>query len=113
MLDLDNIVVGYGDITCLRNVSLNVRSGEIVTLIGANGAGKSTTLRTISGLLAPRSGRITFEGTDIGGLNPDRIVALPASLGAAQAVLRYALGWRATDARFWAGAHERAQAPHA
>ncbi len=76
MLKLESIVVGYGDITCLRNVSLEVRRGEIVTLIGANGAGKSTTLRTISGLLVPRSGSITFEGREIAGFGPDAIVAL-------------------------------------
>ena len=76
MLTVSGIVAGYDDVICLRGVSLEVREGEIVTLIGANGAGKSTTLRTISGLLAPRGGEILFEGTPIHGLGPDRIVAM-------------------------------------
>jgi branched-chain amino acid transport system ATP-binding protein len=76
LLKLENIVVGYGDITCLRNVSLEVHRGEIVALIGANGAGKSTTLKTISGLLVPRSGSITFDGADVAGFGPDAIVAM-------------------------------------
>jgi branched-chain amino acid transport system ATP-binding protein len=76
MLELKNLQVGYDDVTVLRDVSLTVNEGEIVTLIGANGAGKSTTLRTISGLVAPRSGHIKFQGRSIAGLAPDRIVAL-------------------------------------
>jgi branched-chain amino acid transport system ATP-binding protein len=76
LLELDRLVVCYGDIVCLREVSLQVRQGEIVTLIGANGAGKSTTLKTISGLLAPRQGTIRLEGQDIGGLSPDVVVSL-------------------------------------
>ena len=76
MLELESLVVCYGDIVCLRGVSLQVRPGEIVTLIGANGAGKSTTLKAISGLVAPRQGSIRFEGRDIGGLGPDVIVSL-------------------------------------
>ena len=62
MLTLENVNVYYGGIHALRDVSLRVEAGEVVTLIGANGAGKSTTLRAITGLLAPRSGRIRFEG---------------------------------------------------
>jgi branched-chain amino acid transport system ATP-binding protein len=76
MLTLTGVMAGYDDVACLRGVSLEVRKGEIVTLVGANGAGKSTTLRTISGLLAPRGGEIVFEGHSIAGLTPDRIVAL-------------------------------------
>jgi branched-chain amino acid transport system ATP-binding protein len=62
MLVLENLDVFYGAIHALRNVSLTVNAGEVVTLIGANGAGKSTTLRAITGLLTPRSGRVMFEG---------------------------------------------------
>jgi branched-chain amino acid transport system ATP-binding protein len=76
VLKLDGVVAGYDDVICLHGVSLEVRRGEIVALIGANGAGKSTTLKTISGLLAPRAGTIEFNGRNIGGLPPDAIVAL-------------------------------------
>ena len=75
MLVLEDVVAAYDDVVCLSGVSLEVRRGEIVTLIGANGAGKSTTLKTVSGLLAPRAGRIAFDGRDITALMPDRIVA--------------------------------------
>ena len=67
MLAVENLRVNYGAICALHGISLTVGKGEIVTLIGANGAGKSTTLRAISGLLAPREGRITFEGHPIAG----------------------------------------------
>ena len=76
MLKLDGVVAAYDDVTCLHGVSLEVRRGEIVTLIGANGAGKSTTLKTVSGLLAPRAGIIEFDGQPIAGRSPDAIVAL-------------------------------------
>ena len=76
MLKLDGVVAAYDDVICLHGVSLEVRRGEIVTLIGANGAGKSTTLKTISGLLAPRAGTIEFDGRTIAGRSPDAIVAL-------------------------------------
>ena len=76
MLKLDGVVAAYDDVTCLHGVSLDVRRGEIVTLIGANGAGKSTTLKTISGLLAPRAGSIEFDGQTVAGRSPDAIVAL-------------------------------------
>jgi branched-chain amino acid transport system ATP-binding protein len=76
VLKLDGVVAAYDDVTCLHGVSLEVRRGEIVTLIGANGAGKSTTLKTVSGLLAPRAGIIEFDGQPIAGRNPDAIVAL-------------------------------------
>ena len=74
MLKIDNIHVYYGAIHALKGVSLEVEKGEIVTLIGANGAGKSTTLRTISGLLAPKGGTISFLGADIGGIPAHEIV---------------------------------------
>ena len=76
MLKLDGVVAAYDDVTCLHGVSLEVRRGEIVTLIGANGAGKSTTLKTISGLLKPRAGSIEFDGQTVAGRSPDAIVAL-------------------------------------
>ena len=76
MLKLDGVVAAYDDVICLHGVSLEVRRGEIVTLIGANGAGKSTTLKTISGLLAPRAGTIEFDGQAVAGRSPDAIVAL-------------------------------------
>lgn len=65
MLQVDDAVVRYGAITALHGISFNVQQGEIVTLLGANGAGKSTTLRMLSGLHAPSSGTITFEGRDV------------------------------------------------
>ena len=74
MLTLENVNVYYGGIHALRDVSLHVETGEVVTLIGANGAGKSTTLRAITGLLTPRSGRIRFEGTDIMGVPAHQLV---------------------------------------
>ena len=68
ILELDGVETFYGSIQALRGISIDVRDGEIVTLIGANGAGKSTTLRSINGLNHPRSGTIKFEGRDITGL---------------------------------------------
>jgi branched-chain amino acid transport system ATP-binding protein len=65
MLEIDNVHVYYGSIHALKGVSLKVEAGKIVTLLGANGAGKSTTLRTISGLLRPRKGSVRFEGQEI------------------------------------------------
>ena len=79
MLDLTDVHVRYGNIRALQGVSLSVDEGELVALIGSNGAGKSTTLRTISGLLRPTQGTITFEGADITGAATDRIVALGIS----------------------------------
>ena len=75
MLTLDSVNVFYGAIHALRNVALTVNAGEVVTLIGANGAGKSTTLRAITGLLTPKSGRVSFEGQDITGLPAHELVA--------------------------------------
>ena len=74
MLDIDDINVYYGAIHAIKGISLRVMEGEIVTLIGANGAGKSTTLRTISGLLKPKTGSIRFMGEDIAGLPAHQIV---------------------------------------
>src|SRR5688500_10931893 len=80
MLTLEKVDVFYGAIHALHGVSLSVRSGEVVTLIGANGAGKSTTLRAICGLLTPRSGRILFEGEDITGIAAHKLVARGLSM---------------------------------
>src|ERR1700694_4170605 len=75
MLTLENLNVYYGAIHALRNVSITVNAGEVVTLIGANGAGKSTTLRAITGLLTPKSGRVVFEGEEITNVPAHRRVA--------------------------------------
>lgn len=75
MLELRGVQAGYGRIQALRDVTLAVGAGEIVTLIGANGAGKSTTLMTICGVVAAGSGEIVFEGERLNGLSPDAIVA--------------------------------------
>ncbi len=74
MLKIDDINVYYGAIHAIKGISLEVNEGEIVTLIGANGAGKSTTLRTVSGLLKPKTGTITFEGKNIAGVSAHNIV---------------------------------------
>lgn len=79
MLSIQNIDVFYGNIQALRGVSLEVEKGQIVSLIGANGAGKSTTLRAISGLIHPKNGTITFEGTDITNMAAQNIVKLRIS----------------------------------
>ena len=79
MLKIDDINVYYGAIHAIKGISLTVNQGEIVTLIGANGAGKSTTLRTISGLLKPKTGSITFQGEDIAGTPAHKIVGLGIS----------------------------------
>lgn len=73
LLTVTDLSVAYGSIQALRGISLRVEAGEIVTLIGGNGAGKSTTLRTISGLLSPRSGKIEFDGQVIHGQPPHGI----------------------------------------
>ncbi len=74
LLRIDDLKVNYGGIEAVKGISISVEEGQIVTLIGANGAGKSTTLRTISGLVKPRSGKITFAGTDITGMDPTNVV---------------------------------------
>lgn len=75
VLQVENLQVRYGGIEAVRGISFDVKAGEIVTLIGANGAGKSSTLRAISGLVKPGSGSIIFEGEDISGRNPTDIVS--------------------------------------
>jgi branched-chain amino acid transport system ATP-binding protein len=79
MLKIENIDVYYGAIHALKGISAEVHEGEIVTLIGANGAGKSTILRTISGLLKPKTGQINFEGKSIAGVVAQDIVKLGIS----------------------------------
>jgi branched-chain amino acid transport system ATP-binding protein len=76
LLDVKNIEVAYGKIIAVKDVSITVNNGEIVALIGANGAGKSTTLRTISGLIKPKSGEISFDGKRIDGMPGHEIVAM-------------------------------------
>lgn len=75
MLQLHNLTVTYQNVNALADVTLEINSGEIVTLIGANGAGKSSVLKTISGLLRPKSGDIRYEGEDILNMAPEKRVA--------------------------------------
>jgi branched-chain amino acid transport system ATP-binding protein len=79
MLELREVEVTYGNIRALKGISLRVAEGELVTLIGANGAGKSTTLKTISGLLRPKSGTLLYQGQLLDRLPPHKIVALGIS----------------------------------
>ena len=74
MLEVKNLTVNYGAITALHDVSLRVEAGTIVTLIGGNGAGKTTTLRAISGMVKPKAGQILYEGRDITGVPPHKLV---------------------------------------
>ncbi|RMF82458.1 MAG: ABC transporter ATP-binding protein [Chloroflexi bacterium] len=76
LLEIHDLHTNYGAIKALRGISFSVDYGQVVTLIGANGAGKSTTLNTISGLLKPTQGHIIFDGQDITGWRPDRIAGL-------------------------------------
>ncbi len=80
LITVDKINVFYGKLQALRDVSFSVDTGEVVSLIGANGAGKSTVLKTLSGILSPRSGRIAFRDADIAGLPQHRIVRMGVSL---------------------------------
>ena len=80
LLTVENIDVYYGSLRALRGVSFSVEAGEVVSLIGSNGAGKSTILKTVAGVLAPRSGGIAFRQTGIAGLPPYRIVRMGVSL---------------------------------
>jgi branched-chain amino acid transport system ATP-binding protein len=75
MLELKDVQTYYGNIQALKGISLEINRGEIITLIGANGAGKSTTLMSICGIVPPRSGQILFEDEPIQGTSPDRLVA--------------------------------------
>ncbi len=79
MLTLENVFSGYANIVAVKGISLEINQGEIITLIGANGAGKSTTLMTVSGVVPCRSGRITLNGTEIQHLNSDVIVKMGVS----------------------------------
>jgi len=125
MLTIDGVEVSYGAIRALQGISLTIKAGEIVTLIGANGAGKSTTLRAISGLVPAQRGRIVFEGAEIASLSADKIVqkgighpgrlrprADPVSTpeGAHRPERRDALRRRAADAGDGPGAHGPPQA---
>ena len=80
LLKVTNLVVSYGGIEALKGISFEVEQGQIVTLIGANGAGKSTTLRTISGLVRPKEGRVYFEGRDITDYGTQKIVETGISM---------------------------------
>ena len=75
MLKIDDLRVNYGGIEAVKGISFDVPEGQIVTLIGANGAGKSTTLRTVAGLVKPSGGRIRLQAEDITGMSPDKIVS--------------------------------------
>jgi branched-chain amino acid transport system ATP-binding protein len=74
MLAIENVAASYGHVQALKGVSLQVEEKEVVTLIGSNGAGKSTLLKVISGLLKPNTGRIVFNGEEISGLTPEKII---------------------------------------
>ena len=76
MLEVNGINVYYGSIHAIKDISFEVNAGEIVTLIGANGAGKSTTLQTVSGLLRSRTGSVTFNGKNLGGVPAHKIVSM-------------------------------------
>jgi branched-chain amino acid transport system ATP-binding protein len=80
LLELEDVHTYYGNIEALKGISVEVEEGEVVTLIGSNGAGKSTTLRSISGLTAPREGSVRFDGAEIGETPPQEIVQLGISL---------------------------------
>lgn len=79
VLELKNVRTYYGNIQALKGIDLLVERGEIITLIGANGAGKSTTLMSISGVVPPKSGEIIFEGESISGRDPEQIVSMGIS----------------------------------
>ena len=74
ILEIKNLSVSYGGIEAIKNISFDVEAGSIVTLIGSNGAGKSSTLRSIAGIVKAKSGEVLFEGENILGLSPDQIV---------------------------------------
>lgn len=76
MLELTNIETYYGPVMAIRGVSMQVREGQVAVLLGANGAGKTTVLKTISGAMDPQKGRVTFRGKDIQGLDPDRVARM-------------------------------------
>ncbi len=76
MLEVKDLKVNYGMIQAIKGVSFHVEEGEVIALIGANGAGKTTILHTITGLLSPKEGSVTFEGTDISKIPPHKIVSM-------------------------------------
>mgnify|MGYP002553501356 CR=1 FL=1 len=80
MLSVKDLVVNYGAINAIKGISFEVNQGEIVTMIGANGAGKSTTMNTVAGLLKPKSGSITFEGHDVTTTPANKVVSLGLAL---------------------------------
>lgn len=80
MLTVDGLQAGYGHAQVLFDVSLQVNEGELITLMGRNGMGKTTTVRSVMGLLGPRGGRIVFDGKDIHGAAPERVARLGAGL---------------------------------
>ena len=80
MLEVSRLTTRYGSISALRNADLHVGSGEVVGLIGPNGAGKTTLLGSIAGLLSPAAGSVTFEGTDITGNSPEKLLRLGVAL---------------------------------
>ena len=80
ILEIKDLVVSYGGIEAVKGITMDVPKGEIVTLIGANGAGKSTTLKTIAGIVKPQSAEILFNGQNITGLSPDNIVKVGITL---------------------------------
>ena len=80
ILEIKNLSVAYGGIEAIKNISFDVEEGKVVTLIGSNGAGKSSTLRSISGIVKAKSGEVLFEGQNILGMAPDQIVKLGITL---------------------------------
>lgn len=79
LLEVNNIEAVYGAVQALRGVSLKVEQGQIVALLGANGAGKTTVLKAISGIVEPRQGSVSLEGRDLAGIEPDKLVSLGLS----------------------------------
>src|SRR5215831_10323633 len=79
LLTVSNVETSYGPILAIRGVSFTVRAGAIVTILGANGAGKTTILKTVSGVMDPQKGTVTFEGRQIQGMDPDRVMRLGLS----------------------------------
>lgn len=79
LLEIANVEASYGTVQALRGITLKVEAGAIVALLGANGAGKTSVLKTISGIVDPRRGSVRFDGKDITGMEPDRIVGLGMS----------------------------------
>ena len=76
LMEIEDLKVSYGNVKALKGISLKVKKGQIITLIGANGAGKSTTMNTLSGLIKSTSGKVTFEGQDISAYSSEQLVKL-------------------------------------